>query len=244
MIWVTVSQNHYGKKIHRGDSYNIYDKQYTVPDLELIGEGRILHQKYLYDQWNVLKDITIALKALNIEYWVSGGTLLGFERHKTFIPWDDDIDVHTKWSNREYMFSNKFNTDLREYNLEAIFLPLASIKRTTVVSAAVRLRRINTITPVCDVFFVHEKQPGVFGKVNSWAGNHIVYNNNELWGKDLLFPIITRSVDGLELCFPNDPIKVLQKQYGQEVMNKMHARNVLFSHWYPFKLFQFIWKSH
>lgn len=42
---------------------------------------------------NLLKDLTMVLKANDIKYWLNWGTLLGFYRDKAFIPWDTDIDV-------------------------------------------------------------------------------------------------------------------------------------------------------
>lgn len=41
----------------------------------------------------LFKELDKYCNELNIEYWMSFGTLLGAIRHKGFIPWDDDIDI-------------------------------------------------------------------------------------------------------------------------------------------------------
>ena len=47
-------------------------------------------QKVLVEMLDVVVDIC---KRHNLEYFISGGTLLGAVRHSGFIPWDDDIDI-------------------------------------------------------------------------------------------------------------------------------------------------------
>jgi hypothetical protein len=244
IIWWKVSREHYTYSLHSGTKYTIDNRDYVVPNLLLKGDARLLSEPYLVNQRKLLINITKMFKEFKMEYWISGGTLLGFTRHKTFIPWDDDVDVHTHWKYIDYMFSSKFARDINKFGLEAIFLVGSSTTTATKQGAAVRIRGINTLIPVCDIFFVKEKSHDVFAKVDSWHRDNVYFNTNEVWHKDQLFPIKETIVDEMTLMFPNKPIDTLKKQYGDNVMDVMYARNVLWSHSYPFSQLNFVWTTH
>lgn len=240
-LWWYASQSQYGKRIYPNDTYKVGDTTYTVPDLPLIGHARVLKEAYLLTQRQLLQDVLEMLKNKNIEHWLSGGTLLGFMRHGTFIPWDDDLDIHTHWKNREYLFSDEFANYLKSKRLETIFLTgLSNLEFATSVGAAVRIRYQNSHTPVCDIFFVQEHEQKIC-KVENWKNREdVVYNNKEKWDKNDIFPIQIKEIDGIKLPIPKNPENVLKEQYGETALAKMYARSTWFSHQYPFKVFSWV----
>ena len=60
-------------------------------------------QKHSFE---VLKKIKSYCNTYNVEYFLVYGSLLGAERHKGFIPWDDDIDIAMDTGNYRRFMEN------------------------------------------------------------------------------------------------------------------------------------------
>ena len=246
-MWYKISRTHYDRELVPKEVYKVGNRTYVLPDLPVHGSVSpfVLKENFLIAQRELLENITKLFDSETIEYWISGGTLLGYTLHKTCMPWDDDIDIHTCWKNRELLFSDSFSKIVSKYGLEVFFLLNSTPDFATKEGAAVRIRKKNTNMPVCDVFFVKElkEKEDKMCKIDSWSGNDITPNERERWKKEYLFPIVRKRVDDLELNFPANPEKVLQTQYGEKVLERMVVRSPWISHSFPYEALSFVWKS-
>lgn len=243
IAWVYTSHMYYDRCIFPGEVYHVGETQYMLPDLPLHGSAYVLEASYLQKQHDFLTLVGALLSETKLEWWLSGGTLLGFVRHGTFIPWDDDCDIHTHWCNQNVLFSDEFFQKATGMGLETIFLPATSTQFATKEGASVRLRRCGTYMPVCDIFFVHsEDGDKTFAKIDSWNKGRLAYSRKERWDVKTLFPIHKKNVDGMCLNFPNEPVNTLIQQYGPNVMKKMFVRSRWFSHAFPYIALNWIWK--
>lgn len=78
-------------------------------------------------QLEILLHVDSFCKDNNIQYYMSGGSLIGTVRHHGYIPWDDDIDIMMLREDYEmfykkYLQSEQLRYKLRSHRLEKKFL--------------------------------------------------------------------------------------------------------------------------
>lgn len=85
-------------------------------------------------QLNILDSVTAFCEQHNLRYFLAYGTLLGAVRHKGYIPWDDDIDIHMPRPDYEkflelYNKSNETHEVISHENNRNYFVPFAKVYR-------------------------------------------------------------------------------------------------------------------
>lgn len=227
-------------KVKPGMKYKYNNNIYKIPDLKLVGTPYLLEEKFYNKMRKLFQNSNKVFKNLNIKTWVSGGTLIGFHRHKTFIPWDDDLDIHTSVENKSFMFTEKFKKDLSKEGIEAIYMTGMS-EDFSFYKGGIRLKLIGEINPVMDIFFVNKSKDKIM-KIENWKKKDVFdYNQKEKWEIDEIFPLQTKIIDDMEVNMPNKPLDVLKRQYGDDVMNIMYGNNL--PHSLAYDLLSVIWEK-
>ena len=233
------SKNRTNKLIKRNMEYKVKNRKYKVPDLPVKGTAFLLEEQFLLLMREMYERVHRAFKECKIEFWISGGTLVGFQRHKTFLPWDDDLDAHTHEKNKKFMYTPEFRNILNKHGLETLFM-LGSTEEFSYYKGGLRIKMLEHLNPVMDIFFVTTISNKV-SKIENWIGEDFMLNHRETWDRDDIFPVKEHKIDDLPIMMPNDPHKVLSKQYSEGYATEIHCGHP--PHTIVYDMLRFIWKN-
>jgi len=154
---------------------------------------------------NITKTLKIIVPLLNkneIIWWIFGGTLLGYERHnKSYIPWDDDIDIVIVNDNNLKRRMKKFEKDIAEFDLYI---------KTTPFGYAIHHKKHKGYIDL----FIYTKNN------NKYVGNEWVRRSfpNDFFIHKETFPLKQDYFEGVMVNLPKEHITFLKRAYGNDCL--------------------------
>ena len=246
--WFLVSYRAFPNTYAPGDVFYIADKyKAMIP--------RLPHKKYkgiqkasmdcaipgmdketLSNLRELLKHVVDGLRNMNMDFYVTGGTLLGAELWNSLMVYGDDIDMTIMWEDRDRLWGQEFVDAMDKVGLEVFYLRWSSLTFATKEGAAVRLRMKGHTVPTCDIFTTSKHPDGTLRKVDSWNGKNIHYSQKEIWKPEWVFPLKHKEVCGIMLNMPNHPEKLLETQYGSDWNQITQSPYAMLSHKWVFQM--------
>ena len=181
--------------------------------------------KYKNVAMSLLKDTIEILDKFNIDYCLISGTLLGYVRHKDFIPWDDDIDLIVDAS-----FLDKMPDILTQQN-KLQFTPSHGCKwimKSYYDYGREERRLLDQDKSVQDNWPVQCKWTWPFIDLFIYEYDadrtNIIFFKKK-WNVNKFFPIQKKSFLGLSVSVPKDPEYFLLINYGKDCMTMCQSSN-------------------
>ncbi len=157
---------------------------------------------------DLIRVFDIVMKAIDVPYFMCGGTLIGSYRYHGFIPWDDDLDVCVDYRN-----ANRIHMELQK--LAPVYLLQLSQYRWKFFLSRWYNRRYhkttengdNIIWPFLDICFYNTSTSHI------WDIDPIFVNMGFIYPKTDVFPLHQRPFWNLWLPAPHNVELFLAKTY-------------------------------
>jgi lipopolysaccharide cholinephosphotransferase len=174
-------------------------KEFTKEDYEYI-------HKVLLE--NIKKTIKIFEKH-NIKYWADGGTLLGSIRDNKIIDYDDDIDIGLLGEDFIRLMNNENNIleDFDKMNLHLTKYEDSKLGIIKILTKSNDYKKDKIFIDIMSYEIVNNKYVLSNKKARKKWPN-FYFNDNEL------FPIKKGKLNDISINIPNNPIKFLERGYG------------------------------
>ena len=158
----------------------------------------------------------VASKISSLEYSIFFGTLLGFQREGNIIEGDDDIDIYVNSIHREELL-NAF--DGSELTIDTSLRPNFS---PHLLQGS---RVIDGIKTFVDFYFYQDDQKaGHLVERWNFTGKWKRPENAMHIPRDIFYPIITATMQGIDIKTPHDPVAICEFLYGDRWMTPMKKR--------------------
>ena len=200
--------------IGKNDEYSFNGTNHTFP---LEGKGYpVLKDSVATSMIKLLEKTTILLEKNDIPYWATCGTLLGIERHKGLIPWDDDLDINVPL---EYI--DKTKKVLKTQNL--------SISKA---NGGYKITHKNSY-PFVDIIVVNKVK-------DKWMLCYPLKDNKECsyetaknWPQECfldtdVFPLKKIPFENITVNVPNNYLNLIKQLYGEKALSEASVKSFIY----------------